>query len=80
MAIFQCKKCGQTFEKDGVYVIVHDKAAGRICPECMASAETITIILGREAPGKPYTIQRVETVLHDETQVKNGVYVVKESE
>jgi hypothetical protein len=80
MAVFQCKKCGQPFEKDGVHAIVHDRTAGRVCPECVANAETITVIIGREAPGKPYVIQHVEVALHDETHVKNGVYVVKEGE
>jgi len=61
MAIFQCKKCGQSFEKDGVQVIVHDNTVGRICPACVASADTITVVLVREAPGKPYAIQRVFT-------------------
>jgi hypothetical protein len=80
MLIFQCKKCGQAFEKDGLHVIVHDNTAGRVCPECVVSAETITIILGRDAPGKPYTIQHVEVVHHEETQIKNGNYLVKGSE
>lgn len=65
MAIFQCKKCGQVFEKDGTHVVVHDISAGRICPECTANAATITIVLERVAPGKTYLIKHVETTPYE---------------
>lgn len=60
MAIYECKKCMDVFEGDGLHVIVHEKSAGRVCPACLVNAERITVIIERLRPGKPYTIKYVE--------------------
>jgi hypothetical protein len=70
MAVFQCNRCKQVFENDGMHVVVHEWTAGRVCPECLANADTITIVVKRPSPGKPYEIQYVEVTkgrLDDET-------------
>ena len=54
--IFQCKKCGEVFESDGVQVIVHGKNVGRVCPACIANANRITLVIERPAPNKPYEL------------------------
>jgi len=58
--IFLCDKCKQAFEHDGVQVVMHGQTIGHVCPECVAGAATISIFIGRDAPGMPYTIRHVE--------------------
>jgi DNA-directed RNA polymerase subunit RPC12/RpoP len=58
--VFVCSKCGETFEADGLQVIIHDQSVGRVCPACLAGARTIHLVIVQEAPGKPFTIKHTE--------------------
>ena len=66
MPIFECAKCGDVFEGDGLHVIVHEKSIGRVCPACITNAKRITIVLERPAPGKPYAIAYNDVELPNE--------------
>lgn len=57
---FNCVKCKQVFEKDGLGVAVHQEEIGRICPECLAGSSKISILVTREQAGKPFTIACVD--------------------
>lgn len=57
---YDCVKCKQIFEKDGLEVAVHQEEVGRICPECLASSSKISILITRERAGKPFVISYVE--------------------
>jgi hypothetical protein len=59
-AIFECGKCKQPFHADGLHIDVHGQAVTHICPECLASAESITILLNRTKPGEPYVLKYFE--------------------
>ena len=75
MVVFECKKCGDVFEEDGLHVIIHDKSVGRVCPACLANAERITVVVERERPGKPYVIAHVGIEVPDaneKTEVLTG--------
>jgi hypothetical protein len=37
-------------------VIVHEKTVGRVCPACLANANTITVTISRPRPGKDFII------------------------
>jgi len=56
MPIFQCKKCDQVFEKDGLQLVIHEVTIGRVCPECLSGSTKINITIVRPCPGKPYEI------------------------
>ena len=60
MAIFECTHCGQVFENNGLRVVVHEKAIGHICPECLSGNVRITFTLVRSSPGKDFQIEWVE--------------------
>lgn len=62
---FQCAKCKETFEADGVQVIVHGQTVGRVCPACVAGSEAIQLILHQKSPGQPFTLEYVETTPRD---------------
>ena len=59
MAIFECTHCGQVFEKDGLRVVVHEKAIGHVCPECLSGSVRVTMTLIRPCPGKDYAIEYI---------------------
>lgn len=59
--VFECAKCGETFQGDGVHIIVHERSVGRICPACLSSAKRVTVVLERSSPAKAYTIAYAET-------------------
>lgn len=62
--MFTCSKCEEVFEAgNGVHVSVHEDTVGRVCPACIAGAETIQLILHHKAPGKPYTLEHVEVTV-----------------
>lgn len=70
--IFQCKRCSEVFESDGVQVIVHGKNVGRVCPACIANADRITLVIERAAPNKPYELVY--------TNPETGIYEVNPSD
>ena len=59
MAIFECTHCGQVFENNGLRVVVHEKAIGHLCSECLSGNTRITFTLIRAHPGKDYAIEYV---------------------
>ena len=50
--IYQCNKCSEVFEADGLQVIAHGKVVGRVCPACIANAKTVLLILEQKTPGE----------------------------
>lgn len=71
-AVFECAKCGDVFEGDGLHVIVHETSAGRVCPACLTNAGRVTVIVERERPGKPYEIVYTEIKVSDDVE-ENGL-------
>lgn len=70
MVVFECKKCGDAFEGDGLHVVMHEKSSGRVCPSCLAGARRVTIVVERERPGKPYEIAHVEVEISNKNEEK----------
>jgi hypothetical protein len=64
---FECDQCHNTFEKDGLQVILHEKTVGRVCPACLANANTITVTIARPRPGKDFNIYHVEAAEQSES-------------
>lgn len=62
--IYVCTKCGETFESQGVQIIVHDETIGHVCPSCIAGADSFHLIVQRVAAGK-YTLKHVEVQRSD---------------
>lgn len=50
--IFQCKKCNEPFESNGLQIIAHEQTVGHICPACLANAKSVHIILVQPRPGE----------------------------
>jgi Holliday junction resolvase len=50
--VFQCSKCNETFESDGLQVIAHGQSIGYVCPSCVAGAKTVMLILEQKMPGQ----------------------------
>jgi hypothetical protein len=69
--IFQCAQCGDTFEKDGIALIVHDTCIVRICPGCVVNANTVGITVVRRAPGRPFEFALLQTDEQSLYEVKN---------
>jgi len=70
--IFQCANCKETFEQDGLQVIVHDKSVLRICPTCLANANTVTVTISRRAPGRPFEFALLQTDEESLYEVNDG--------
>lgn len=59
--IFECAKCHEVFEAgNGIQIIVHEQSVGRVCPACVAGAESIQLILQPKTPGQPLVLTHVE--------------------
>lgn len=75
--VFQCSKCREPFEQDGLQIIIHGVTVGHVCPECLANANTVSITMSRPRPGKDFAIQYVET---SDEPVSGTIYVVKDDD
>jgi len=65
--IFECAKCKEVFEAgNGVQIVVYEKTIGRICPACMAGAQTIQLILQQKSPGQAYTLEYIDVTPREE--------------
>lgn len=58
--IYKCSKCQNVFEKSGLQLIIHDVAAGQVCPECIAGAQTIHLVIERTSNTPTYELRHVD--------------------
>lgn len=49
--IFLCKKCGQSFDSNGLHVVIHEQSLFRVCPACLDDADELRIVLSKKSPG-----------------------------
>jgi len=53
----KCNNCNETFESEGLLLVIHDNVAAEICPACLTGALILQVTVKREAPGKPFVHQ-----------------------
>lgn len=61
---FICVKCQETFESHGLQLVLHEADVGRVCPSCIASAQTLHLVVERVAPNK-YELKHVDVQRDD---------------